>query len=220
MSDSEKITSSDMVYDYLMEKMHHGDLFPGNSLDLKKIRQDLGISSTPLSNALIRMEAEGFVTIYPRSKVVVNRLEKKDFNLLYSVIGAIEYTLIAESLDKYTAESINYLRELNDKMKENIAQSNLIEYDKNHYEFHAVFIRHNPNIFAKRIIEPIKSRFWDFPKQNFSVKWYEQAIDEHYIIIDAIKNKSVDEVAVAIKDLHWNYERNKDFIKKEYRLED
>ncbi len=55
----------EQVYRYLRDQMHLGNILPGSSLNLNQISQQLGISKTPLRDALIQMESEGFVTIYP-----------------------------------------------------------------------------------------------------------------------------------------------------------
>ena len=220
MSKIESLTNTDYVYAQLMDKMHKGELLPGNSLDLKKIREELSVSSTPVSNALIRMEAEGYVTIFPRSRVVVNKLEMTDFNLLYSIIGTIEFTLIEESLGEYSKQIIKHMRELNQLMKEDIEQHRMLEYDKHHYEFHSIFINSKENLFARRILEPIKSRLWDFPRKNFLFEWYMQAINEHEQIICAIETRDISQLAHIVKDIHWGYEKCKSFIKTEYNLEE
>lgn len=84
-----------MVYEYIRQQMREGSLLPGSVLDLPAISHKLGISNTPLRDSLIRLEAEGYLTIYPRSKVVINTLEAEDFPFLYEIMGALEYTIIA-----------------------------------------------------------------------------------------------------------------------------
>lgn len=220
MNKKEHLTSSDYAYARLMEKMHKGDLLPGSSLNLKELREEFALSSTPLSNALIKMEAEGFVTVYPRSRVVVNKLEIHDFHLLYSIIGTIEYTLIADSIDAYTKPVIQELRAINKAMKEDILQHKMSLYDKHHYEFHEIFTTCNPSIFASRILDPIKARLWDFPRKNFLFDWYLQAINEHEEIISAIESKNLINLASVLKDTHWGYNVCKKFIQIEYNLEE
>ena len=70
-----------MVYEYIRQQMREGSLLPGSVLDLPAISHKLGISNTPLRDSLIRLEAEGYLTIYPRSKVVINTLEGIEYQL-------------------------------------------------------------------------------------------------------------------------------------------
>lgn len=206
------------VYEYIQEQMKQGNLLPGSVLDLKAISSRLGISSTPLRDSLIRLEAEGYLTIYPRSKVVINSLTLEDFPFLYEIMGSLEYTIIAAHLENYTPEILGKMRSLNRMMGEAISDGDMSRYDSLHYQFHGIFFDISPNIFVKRILTPIKNRLWDFPRKNFIKEWYQDAIREHDLLSDAIEKKSSPELMRVLKDLHWGFEHNRDFIKKVYNF--
>ncbi len=196
--------------------MKNGDLPPGSVLDLKKISLDLGISSTPLRDSLLTLEAEGYLTIYPRSMVVINKLELDDFPFLYEIMGALEYTVISVALQDYTPEKLSKMRQLNMEMKNAVLAGDMTEYDRSHYEFHEIFFHVRPNVFAYRIVRPIKNRLWDFPRKNFVREWYLAAIDEHALIIDAIEKRDLERLSHAVRELHWGYAYNEASIKKSY----
>ncbi|MCG2817221.1 MAG: GntR family transcriptional regulator, partial [Candidatus Aminicenantes bacterium] len=59
------LSLKDQVYDYLRERMKKGELRPGAAINTDETSERLGISKTPLRDALIRLEVEGFVTILP-----------------------------------------------------------------------------------------------------------------------------------------------------------
>ena len=56
----------EQIYEYLREEMGSGKLISGSSINLTAISDELGVSKTPLRDALIQLEAEGFVSILPR----------------------------------------------------------------------------------------------------------------------------------------------------------
>ena len=114
---NENLSSREIVYEYIRKQMKEGNLLPGSVLDLKAISHKLGTSSTPLRDSIIRLEAEGYLTIYPRSKVVVNSLELEDFPFLYEIMGSLEYTVIASNMFCYTEEILSKMRGYNEKMK-------------------------------------------------------------------------------------------------------
>ena len=62
---------SQAAYDILREKIVSKELTPGQRLDLDLIKQQLGISKTPLKEALKQLELEGLITILPRSGTFV-----------------------------------------------------------------------------------------------------------------------------------------------------
>lgn len=215
-SNHQEISAREKVYGYLLKLMREGVLLPGSTLNLKDISKKLEMSSTPLRDSLIKLEAEGFLTIYPRSKVVINSLEYEDFPFLYGTIGTLESLLITSSINTYTASDLNYLYAKNDEMEKALNEGDMILYDKCHYEFHNVFIEHGKNRFAERIITPIKNRLWDFPRKNFIKEWYQNAIKEHTQIVDSIKEKNAAKLEYIIKQIHWGTDYNLHYIKKVY----
>ena len=217
-SDAKNVSGRELVYDYIQGLMKRDKLPPGSVLDLKAIRQELGISSTPLRDSLIRLEAEGYLTIHPRSKVVVNRLELEDFPFLYEIMGSLEYTLITGALDAYTPALLDEMCAMNDDMRSAILAGDMTRYDKRHYAFHEMFLEVRPNLFAKRILKPIKNRLWDFPRKNFVQDWYLAAIDEHMLIVNAIKSRDPKALAHAVRELHWDFAYNEASIRKVYSL--
>ena len=70
--------------------MNLGFLLPGSTINIGEIAKQLGISKTPLRDALIHLEMEGFVTILPRRGVRVNVFELQDVKNAYDAIGLVE----------------------------------------------------------------------------------------------------------------------------------
>ena len=64
----------EQVYEYLREQMRRGEILPGSAIDMEETSKKLGVSKTPLRDALLQLEMEDFVTILPRRMVVVNSL--------------------------------------------------------------------------------------------------------------------------------------------------
>ena len=68
----------EQVYEYLRDQMRHGGILPGSAIDMEETSRKLGVSKTPLRDALLQLETEDFVTILPRRMVVVKALTEKD----------------------------------------------------------------------------------------------------------------------------------------------
>ncbi|MCQ2444241.1 MAG: GntR family transcriptional regulator [Mailhella sp.] len=210
------MSGRDKAYQYILDEMKNGNLVPGGVLNLAAITDALGISTTPLRDSLIQLEAEGYLTIHPRSKVTVNRLEYEDFPFLYEIMGALEHTIIAGSMEAYTEEKLLKMRKMNDDMRRAVRVGDMVRYDRQHYAFHDIFLQMRPNLFAARILKPIKNRLWDFPRKNFIQSWYLAAVDEHDMIIDAIANHDAASLYETVRNLHWGFAHNSEQIKNVY----
>ena len=65
------------VYDYLRDQMRLGVLKPGASINITELSEKLGVSRTPLRDALLLLQANGFVTILPQRGITINDLTCK-----------------------------------------------------------------------------------------------------------------------------------------------
>ena len=100
---------SEHVYTHLRRQMNSGGLTPGSTINIGEIAEQLGISKTPLRDALIHLECEGFVTILPRRGVLVNELTISDVKHAYESIGLVESHIIKESYLRITTSHIRKL---------------------------------------------------------------------------------------------------------------
>jgi DNA-binding GntR family transcriptional regulator len=78
------------AYEILREKVVSKEFAPGQRLDLDAIEQQLGISRTPLKEALVRLEMEGLVVIVPRSGTYVTDPSPRDIVESFGVRRALE----------------------------------------------------------------------------------------------------------------------------------
>lgn len=203
---------SDQVYAYLRRQMNQGDLLPGSTINIGEIASQLGISKTPLRDALIHLELEGFVTILPRRGVRVNQLQIEDVKNAYDAIGLVESFIITECIDKITAAHIKKLEALNDKMIQDIEKNNFSQLFKTNLEFHNIYLDISDNDLLKKFIFPIKHRLYDFPRQNYIPEWEMRNCQEHTQFIEYIKAGNAIDAAAILKETHWSFEVQKDFI--------
>jgi len=92
----------EQVYDFLREQMRRGEILPGSVIDMEETSKILGVSRTPLRDALLQLESEDFVAILPRRKVIVNVLTVQDIKNYYEIIGALESIAIIKSFERLT----------------------------------------------------------------------------------------------------------------------
>jgi DNA-binding GntR family transcriptional regulator len=208
----------EQVYEYLRTEMITGGLAPGSTINLNKIAQQLGISKTPLRDALIHLEQEGFVTILPRKGVMVNALELKDVKNAYNAIGIIEASIIQDCFDKITPSHISRLEDLNARMIKDIKNNDFSKLFKTNLTFHDVHNNLSDNPLLKKFIFPIKHRLYDFHGQSYITEWELRNCEEHSKFIDFLKQGNPLDAAKILKDVHWSYTIQERFIKQFYAM--
>lgn len=210
---------SDQVYSYLRRQMNQGHLIPGSTIHIGDIAKQLGISKTPLRDALIHLELEGFVEILPRRGVRVNELQIHDVKNAYEAIGLVEAFIVTSCIDKITPRHIEELEELNETIISDIKKDDFSRLFSTNLQFHNVYLEISDNEPLKKFILPIKHRLYDFPRQNYISEWELNNCEEHRQFINHLKQGDAEAAAKILKDVHWSFAFQKDFIYSFYGVE-
>lgn len=208
----------EQVYDFLREQMRRGEILPGSVIDMEETSKKLGVSRTPLRDALLQLESEDFVTILPRRKVVVNVLSVQDIKNYYEIIGALESIAIIKAFDHLGKKEIDFMEQMNEEMKKAIEADNFDLYYEKNLNFHNTYLNLCGNEKLMRIVNNLKKRLYDFPRpQGFVKEWEEASIGEHAQLIKYLREGKKEEAAKFIRDVHWSYEVQEKYIIRYYR---
>lgn len=207
----------EQVYNYLREELRTGGILPGSVINLDETSHKLGVSRTPLRDALLQLESEGFVTIHARRGVVVNTLSLQDIKNCYEVIGALESTAFRQAFLKIGMAEIKTMEALIEEMEKAIQADDFDLYYEKNLAFHDVYLGLSGNPQLVRIVSTMKKRLYDFPrKRGFVREWELASIIEHTELLDLIRQRRATEAAAYIRDVHWSFEVQKKFISLYY----
>lgn len=206
----------EQVYDYLRGELSQGSLIPGMIIDLNVISGKLGISKTPLRDALLQLDTEGFVTISPRRGIFVNRLTLEDIRDCYEIIGALESTAILSVIDHIQPLHLEKMRILNKALKADLQQEDYASYYQRNLLFHGVFLDLSHNTPLKRIIMPLKQRLYDFPRRGYIMAWELRNCRDHDRLIKAFEKKDREAAVAVWRDVHWSFTKQEPFIRSFY----
>ena len=203
----------DQVYAYLKEEIHRHRLQPGAIINMDATARKLGISKTPLRDALIQLEMDGFVTIKPRRGIFVNSLSLSDISHFYQVIGALERAAILACEDRFESSLIDRMAELNGAMEKAIGQEDYQTFYQNNLNFHDTYIDACANPTLKRTVDNLKKRLYEFPQQdNWIKEWEESSIKEHRQLIELLRTGDFQQAARFVQEIHWSYVVQERFI--------
>lgn len=205
------------VYQYLKKGLNEGRLRQGAFLNLNAISSELGISRTPLRDALFQLESEGFVTIFPRRGVMVNRLGVDKVRFLYEIGGALDSAMSVRVGPKLREEDLSRMEFLNEQMRSAIEDQDFDRYYENNLAFHAVYLELSENTELLRTIGMLRERLFEFPKsKTFNKEWETKAVEEHAEIIRLLRAGDFNRAAEYIRDVHWSYETQERYARKAY----
>jgi len=205
------------VYDVLRDLLDQGDLHGGEVFDLKSLSERLGVSRTPLREALLRLEVEGFVTIRPRSGVIVRPLTERDVRNLYQMIGALEASVLLSESDSLNEQVIADMRRWNEASKQALAGDDFAAYYTANLALHNSYLNLSRNEELIHNVEIMKQRLYDFPRRRgFIREWEEASTGEHDAIVGWLEKGDATAAAEVVRDVHWSFEVQERFIRMYY----
>ncbi len=207
----------EQVYDYLREQMQKGVLRPGSAINMDESCRKLGVSKTPLREALLQLEIEDFVTILPRRGIVVNVLSLEDIKNFYDIIGALEARALATSFSQLTPSDMTAMERLIAAMDRALAADDFDLYYERNLRFHDIYLNPCRNATLLKVVNTIKKRLYDFPRQTRFVKEWELAsVAEHRQFLRLVREGRREAAIRFVQEVHWSYKVQERYIKKYY----
>ena len=206
------------VYDHLRDEMSRGILKAGSFLDLDRLAARLMVSRTPLREALLHLETQGFVTVLPRRGFRLNPLSLEDIRHYYEIIGALESATLRDYGAALTAGDVQRMRALNDGMAGAVAANDFDRYYELNLAFHEVYLGLSDNKALLALVRSLKQRLYDWPRRAGFVKtWEEHSIAaEHAEFLDLLERGATREAAAYLQDVHWSFQVQEHFIHAYY----
>ena len=205
------------VYAYLKDRINTYRIRAGEFLDLDGIGRELGMSRTPLRDALFQLESEGFITIFPRRGVMVNTLELGTIRDIYEIIGALESAALISVAVRIGERDVLRMHELNDGMAVALARDDCATYSEKNVAFHDIFLDKSENVELVRHARIQRERLYDFPRTLGSLKeWDESNLSEHREMVRMLDVRNFNAAAEYLRDVHWSFSVQERFIRKYY----
>ncbi len=133
----------DKIYDALKEAIARKNIYAETEelrLDERQLSDDLGVSRTPIREALARLEQEGFVRTVPRRGVYVVRKSKTEILEMITVWAALEGMAARLTTERATDDEISSLRRMFATFEDDRVQARIDEYSDTNVRFHQALL--------------------------------------------------------------------------------
>ena len=189
----------DDVRRWVLDAICRGSLAPGAALGEVELARELGISRTPLREALVALERDGFVVSRPGRGFTVARLVAAEMGELYPLIGALEALALRASPCPAPKE-LDALRRLNDKLGSARSLERSLTLDEQWHE-RVLAASTNRRALAVLAREKAQVRRFEFAFSRI-VDDVETSMGEHAAVLDALEGGDVELAARRLED-HW-----------------
>lgn len=181
---------SQKVYRVLKTEIVKGNLKPGVKLLEDKIANQMGVSRTPVREALRELAAEGFVEMTPNQGMIVTTVSLEDLKEVLQIRGVLEGLATYLAAKMITREDIIKLERIINKMNICIIKDDTLAFSDLNADFHDLILKICGNKRLIRICSNLSDRAHRFRIRSLSIPGrLKYALKEHREILEALKKK-------------------------------
>ncbi|MGD2168688.1 MAG: GntR family transcriptional regulator [Chlamydiota bacterium] len=180
-----------------------GALAPKEKLRDKELAAELGVSRTPVREALLRLEEEGFVQTKPNSSTFVSSIDFHNAFHLYSIVWTLEKLALNQAFGSITEFHIQNMMQANEEFLKQMQVNNRLKALDADYDFHATYVKLSENAELEKMISEIKRKLKRLDLYYFDkVNNAELSYEEHKHIIEALQKKDLN-AALSAVEKNW-----------------
>ena len=214
MQDDFKVTMDaflplrDVVFNTLRQAILTGELKPGERLMEIHLANRLGVSRTPIREAIRKLELEGLVVMVPRKGAEVAQITEKSMNDVLEVRRALDALCAELACDRITKEELESLREACEHFEQVVKTGDVKEIAQADVALHDIIVQATGN---QRLIQLVNNLSEQMYRYRFEyIKDFSQharLVEEHRIIYESLLHGDKETASEAAKTHIDNQEK-------------
>ncbi len=200
MNVNEYLPLRDVVFNTLREAILKGDLEPGERLMEIALANRLGVSRTPIREAIRKLELEGLVVMIPRRGAQVASITKKDLQDVLEVRSSLEVLATELACERINAEQLDALKGALNRFEEVLGSGDVSVIARADVDFHDVIFSSTGNARLVQILNNLREQMYRYRLEylkDFSS--HARLLEEHRQLMEAIAARDQKNAAMIIK---------------------
>ncbi len=193
----------DTVYERLCEAIVDGSFRPGERLRDGDLATWLGVSRTPVREALLRLGRTGLVIATPSRSTVVAAIDAQTFHDAVQVVGAMHELALRLAMTRLLPEHLAAMRAANARFADALAREDVEEALDADDELHAVALDAAGNAALRDVVEQFTPVLRRVERQRFSSLSGRRSVTLHKRLIKACAASNADAAAAVSNDI-WS----------------
>lgn len=199
VSMNEYLPLRDVVFNTLRQAILRGELKPGERLMEIQLANKLGVSRTPVREAIRKLELEGLVLMIPRKGAEVADISEKSLRDVLEVREALEELAVRLACDKITKEGIVELKKAAQDFRKVLKSHDITEIAEADVRFHDVICIITENQKLVQLLNNLREQMYRYRIEYLKdPEIYEKLLDEHEEIIRHIEKGEKEEAAKVV----------------------
>jgi DNA-binding GntR family transcriptional regulator len=182
----------ELVLEAIREAIKNGTLQPRERLMEIQLADDLGVSRTPVREALRKLEQEGFIVMVPRKGAYVSDLSMKDVADVFEIRAALDGLAGGLAAERITEDELELMERMLVEKGEAINQNDIDKLVEADTRFHEAMYMASRNERLSNIISNLREQIQRFRLTSLSVPGRrEDSLKEHRQILEAIQARDI-----------------------------
>lgn len=182
----------DVVFNTLRQAILKGELKPGERLMEIALAERLGVSRTPIREAMRKLELEGLVVMIPRRGAQVANITEKDLNDVLEVRIALENMAIEKACKRMTDEEMGRLWLAAKEFERTMAEGDLVRLAEADVAFHEIIYQASDNRRLNQVLNNLREQIYRYRVEYLKDEDTRNVlVKEHEELTRAIKERDV-----------------------------
>jgi DNA-binding GntR family transcriptional regulator len=174
------------VHDELTRRFITGKVTPGSTLSTRGLAEELGVSQTPVREALSRLAADGAVQIRSKRRIVIPSMTAERFEDLLRCRELLEPEAAVRALPFIDSKRLKRLQQTDTSIGEALESGDVNAYMQGNFNFHFLIYGAQPRSTLNRLIETLWLQFGPYMRVVYGRVGTANLIDQHQVAIRAI----------------------------------
>ena len=196
---NEYLPLRDVVFNTLRQAILRGELKPGERLMEIQLANKLGVSPTPIREAIRKLELEGLVLMIPRKGAEVADISEKSLRDVLEVRKALEELAVTLTCDKITKAQIAELKAAAEEFRKTLKSGDITQIAEADVNFHDIIYMATDNQKLIQLLNNLREQMYRYRIEYLKRREaYPQLLAEHEDIIRRIENKDKERAAEIV----------------------
>ena len=199
-NNDEALSASRRVYNHLRHLIVSMSMLPGDRVSEKLIGEQLGISRTPVHEAVQRLADEGLIEVIPRSGTFVAKIPLDTLEETMLVRSALEIAIIAKAAARITPDGVKRLEQILKLQAASINANNKKQFHQTDEDFHAALVEISGFTSVWPLILQAKTQIDRYRQLTLPVYGrMNEVLAEHKEVLNAIKTGDPKQAQTAMQ---------------------
>lgn len=198
---NEYLPLRDVVFNTLRQAILKGELEPGERLMEIQLADRLGVSRTPIREAIRKLELEGLVLMIPRKGAEVAKISEKSLRDVLEVRRSLEELAIELACQRMTEEEISQLGTAQEAFRKAVHQGDPMKIAETDEAYHDIIYNGTSNNRLVQILNNLREQMYRYRLEYIKESEKRQILlIEHDRILKAVRGRHVAEAKEAIRE--------------------